>query len=126
MKSILAVLVGYLVFGVSTILLFHIAGVDPRQQPGIGFRIGSTVYGVLFALLAGYTAARIVGKNEIKHSVGVASIIALLAGISILAQPELESHWSQFSALILLAPAAVLGGWLRKRQTGKTSSSQAE
>ena len=126
MKSILAVLVGYLVFGISAVLFFQVAGVDPRQQPGIGFRIGSTVYGVFFALLAGYTAARIAGKNEIRHSIGVACILALLAAISILAQPGLESHWSQFSALILMAPAAVLGGWLRTRQTGTSGSKQAE
>ena len=126
MKSLLAVLIGYLVFGISAVVLFQVAGVDPHQQPGIGFRIGSTVYGVFFAILAGYSAARIAGKNEIKHSVGVACIIALLAGISILAQPRIESHWSQYSALILMAPAATLGGWLRTRQTGTPGSKQAQ
>ncbi len=117
MKSVLAVLVGYLVFGISAVLLFQLAGVNPHQQPSLGFRIGSTVYGVLFALLAGYTAARIAGKNEIKHAVGVACILALLAGISIIAQPGLESHWSQVSALVFMTPAALIGGWLRARQS---------
>jgi hypothetical protein len=126
MKSVLAVLVGYLVFGVSAVLLFRIAGVDPHQQPGLGFRIGSIAYGILFALLAGYTAARIAGKNEIKHSAGVACILALLAGVSILAQPGLESYWSQLSALILMAPSAVFGGWLRKHQSEKSSLKQPE
>jgi hypothetical protein len=122
MKSIIAVLVGYLVFGLSAVLLFKVAGVGPHDQPSLGFRIGSTIYGILFALLAGYTAARIAGKHEIKHSVGVACILALLAGISILAQPGLESHWSQYSALVLMAPAAIAGGWLRGRQAKKSGS----
>ncbi len=126
MKSILAVLAGYLVFGLSAVLLFQVAGVDARQVPSPGFLVGSTIYGVLFAFLAGYTAARIAGKNEIGHSIGVACILALIAVVSIVAQPGLESHWSQISALILMAPSAVLGGWLRRRQSGRSRPKQME
>ncbi len=117
MKSVLAVLIGYAIFGVSAVLLFQLAAVDPHQIPSLGFRIGSIVYGILFAFLAGYAGAHIAGKAEMKHASGVAAIIALLAVISIIAQPGLESHWSQYSALILMAPAAIAGGWFRKRQT---------
>lgn len=126
MKSLLAILIGYLVFGVSAVLLFQVAGVDPHKQPGLGFEIGSTIYGVFFALLAGYAAAHIAGKAEIQHSIGVACILAFLAGISMLAQPGLDSYWSQEGALILMAPSAVLGGWLRKRQARKSDSKQTE
>lgn len=117
MRSFLAILVGYLVFGISAALLFQLAHVDPHQQPGVGFMIGSTVYGVLFAIAAGYTSARIAGKKELVHAGVVACIIALLALVSIFAQPGLPTYWSQIAAIVFIAPAAVLGGWLRVRQT---------
>ena len=117
MRSILAVLVGYLVFGISAVALFQLAHIDPHQQPGIGFMIGSSLYGIVFAGAAGYTAARIAGKRELANASLVAGIIALLAFISILAQPGLPTYWSQIAAIVVMAPAAVLGGWLRGRQT---------
>ncbi len=73
MRSLLAILVGYLVFGISAVLLFQFTGV-------------------------------------------VACIIALLALVSIFAQAGLPSYWSQIAAIVFMAPAAVLGGWLRARQ----------
>jgi hypothetical protein len=116
MKSFLAVLVGYLVFGVSTILLFAVAGIDPRQDPEIGFRIWSTAYGVFFAFSGGYVAARVAGKNEVTHASAVACILAFLATASLIAQPGHGSLWSQIAALGFMSPAAVLGGVVRARQ----------
>jgi hypothetical protein len=116
MKSVLAVLVGYLVFGIPTILLFTVAGVDPRQEPELGFRIWSTAYGVFFAFTGGYVAARIAGKKEITHASAVACILAFLATVSLIAQPGHGSLWSQIAALGFMTPAVIFGGVLRARQ----------
>ena len=116
MKSLLAVLVGYLVFGVSTIVLFKVAGVDPRQEPELGFRIWSTLYGVVFAFTGGYVAARIAGRNELAHAGSVACMLAVIATVSLVAQPGHGSLWSQIAALGFMTPAAILGGVLRARQ----------
>ena len=125
MKSALAVLVGYLVFGVSAVFLFQLSGIDSREQPGAALFIGSTLYGVAFALLAGYVAGLLAGTNETKHAVAVACIMAALAAISLIAQPGEGSHWSQISALIFMAPSAILGGalraWQGKRRRDQTS-----
>jgi len=123
MRSLLAVLVGYLVFGISAVALFQLAHVDPHQVPGVGFMIGSTLYGVFFAIAAGYTAARMGRHKEMLHSGAVAGIIALLALVSILAQPGLPSYWSQITAIVFIAPTALVGGWLRARQTREQKSS---
>ena len=122
MRPFLAIIVGYLVFGLSAVLLFQLAHVDPHQQPGVGFMIGSTLYGIVFAGAAGYVAARIAGKRELAIAGAVAGIIAFLALISILAQPGLPTYWSQLAAMILMAPAAVVGGWMRTRKTRKKIS----
>jgi hypothetical protein len=116
MKSVLAVLVGYLIFAVSAIVLFQFSGVDPRQEPEIGFRIWSTVYGVVFALAAGYVAARIAGSKEVRHASAVACILAVIATVSLIAQPGHGSLWSQIAALGFMTPAAILGGLIRARQ----------
>ena len=116
MKTFLAILIGYLVFGISAVILFQLSHVDPHQLPGVGFMIGSTIYGVVFAIAAGYTAARIAGKKELVYAGIVACLLALLAFISIIAQPGLQTHWSQIAAIIFMAPAAILGGWFRARQ----------
>jgi len=116
MKSILAVLVGYLVFGVSAIVLFQVADADPQQEPEFGFRIWSTVYGVFFALTSGYIAARVAGKKEITHASAVACILASIATVSLIAQPGHGLLWSQFAALGFMTPAAILDGVIRARQ----------
>ncbi|MCX6145261.1 MAG: hypothetical protein NTZ35_18815 [Ignavibacteriales bacterium] len=116
MKSVLAVLVGYLVFGVPTILFFTVAGIDPRQEPELGFRIWSTVYGVFFAFAGGYVAARIAGKREVTHASAMACILAFLATASFIVQPGHGSLWSQIAALGFMTPAVILGGVLRARQ----------
>jgi surface polysaccharide O-acyltransferase-like enzyme len=115
-KSVLAVLVGYLVFGISAILLFQVAGVDPQQEPQFGFRIWSTLYGVFFALAGGYIAARIAGKKEVTHASAVACILAVIATVSLIAQPGHGLLWSQIAALGFMTPAAILGGVVRARQ----------
>lgn len=115
MRTFLAILVGYCVFGVSAVILFQVSHVDPHQEPGIGFMIGSTLYGIIFAIGAGYTAARIARTGELRNGIIVGGFIALLAAISIIAQPGSPTHWSQIAAIVFMAPAAVLGGWFRAR-----------
>lgn len=116
MKSVLAVLAGYLVFGISAILLLQISGVDPRQEPEPGFRIWSAIYGVLFAFAGGYVAGWIAGRKEILHASAVALLLAVIATVSLIAQSDHGSLWSQVSALVFMAPAAVLGGVMRARR----------
>lgn len=116
MRSFLAAVAGYLVFGVSAVAMFQISGVDPHQQPGVGFMVGSTIYGVVFAIAGGYVSAAIVARKQLMHAGIVAAIIAVLALISIFAQPGLPTYWSQIAAIVFMTPSAVFGGWLRARQ----------
>lgn len=124
MKSILAVLVGYLIFGASSVLLFLVAGIDPKRSPEVEFRIWSTLYGIFFALLGGYTAAAMAGRKELWHASSVAIILTLLATISLIAQPGGSSVWSQISALGFMVPAVILGGIVRLRQMKRKDAGQ--
>ncbi len=115
-RSVVGVVVGYLVFGASAAMLFALNGQDPNIVPGTGFLAASVVYGVAFAILGGFLAAVIAGRKEVVHAGIVAAIIATIALVSLLAKFGKSSIWSEVSVLVLMAPAALFGGNLRSRR----------
>ncbi len=105
-RSVAAVLIGYVVFAGSAVLLFNAAGRDPHAPQSLGFIIFTVVYGILFAGLGGLLAARIAPKKPTVHAALVSLLIALGATVSLLAAPGAGSTWSQWAALIFMAPSA--------------------
>ena len=67
-------------------------------------------------LIGGYVAARLARRRPLAHGVAVAALLALGATISLLSTLGRGAVWSQVAALVLMAPCAVLGSWLRSRQ----------
>ena len=114
LRSIGAVAVGYLVFGSSAALLFQMSGQPPHEQAPVAFKIGSIVWGAVFALVAGWLTARIAVRRPATHAAVLAGVIALGALISLAAAPG--AKWSQLSALAVMAPCAWLGGLRAKAQ----------
>ena len=114
LKSILAVVAGYLVFGVSAALLFRFAGQAPHAEVPLAFMVWTTVYGMVFALVAGYVAAALAPSRPRRHAVIVAVLIAASALGSLVASPAGTSRWSQVTSLVCIAPCAALGGRLRR------------
>jgi O-antigen/teichoic acid export membrane protein len=119
LRSVSAVVVGYLPFGVSAVLLFKLTGRDPHAPAPLGFMLLSTLYGVAFAILSGYLAARLAGRRPLSHAIAVAGIIGLGALISIVLRPVGAALWSQMTALVLMAPSASLGGLIHRRRLGR-------
>ncbi len=107
--------VGYLLFAVSAALLFLATGRDPHQEQDISFFVFSVVYGMAFAGAGGYVAGAIADRKPRLHGGAVALIVALGATASLLAQPGAGSKWSQATALLLMAPAALVGGIVRSK-----------
>jgi hypothetical protein len=99
------------VFAFSAALLFQLSGHDPHAAPGIGFAVLSILWGVTFAALGGYVAVITSKRETLTASIGVSIVLAVLAGVSLVADHS-GSIWSQVSALLLMAPAATLGGWM--------------
>ena len=110
LRSIGAVLGGYLVFLVSAVALFQVAKRPPGVWPGLGFAAFSILYGAAFAMAAGWVAARLAPRSPLAHAGVVAGLLATIACVSMLAQMRQASHWSQWAAILLFAPAAVIGG----------------
>lgn len=114
-RSIAAVIAGYLLFALSAAALFAISGRDPHGVVDTTFMVLSIAFGVIFSFLAGFSAASIARQRRSLHGLAVAVIIAIGAIVSLVAAPGEGSLWSQISALALFAPAAALGGWAREK-----------
>ena len=123
-RSILAVMMGYLTFGLSASLLFGLSGRDPHVTPGVGFLVFAILYGVGFAALGGYLAATVGRRRQVAHAAAVAVIIGIAALVSLVAQAGNGAIWSELATLFLMAPAAVAGADLRRRSGGGAGSAQ--
>jgi hypothetical protein len=108
LRQVLGWLVGYGISLASSLAWFAAMHRPPYLAQSNWFMAATAVYGVLFAILGGYIAARI-ASYPAGFAVGVT--IAVLSIISLLVDAGM--HWSQYVALVLMSPAAVLGAKLR-------------
>jgi hypothetical protein len=116
LRSVLAVLAGYLIYSVPTVLLYQAAGQASPMRPTSGFVVGSALQGILFAFLGGYVAAWIAPLRDRLHAGVVALIIAAAALLQAWANPDISASGTQLTALFFVAPCAWLGGVLRSFQ----------
>jgi hypothetical protein len=98
-------LLGYLISGVSSFLLFTVSRHAPHQPASPPFISFAAIYGVAFAFFGGWVAAKIGGHSS---GVAVGIIIAVMSVFSAW-YDHAGSHWSQWVAVLLMAPAAVIG-----------------
>ena len=116
MRGVLAVVSGYLIFAGSAVLFFRLTNVDPHSPAAIGFEMLTIVYGLAFALLGGFVAGKIARRTDLLWGIVLALVIALGATVSIIARPGAGALWTQTAALLLFAPASVVGDWIRIRR----------
>ena len=83
MRSVVAIVVGYLVFGVSSAILFAAGG---------------------------YLAARMAGRRPLLHAGVVSGIVATTAILAMIVERQASSLRSQIAVLFVMAPAALAGG----------------
>src|SRR4051794_38460722 len=116
MRLFVAVLTGYMVFAVASVLLFQLTLHDPRTTPSLMFGIMSVAWGIWAAGLGGYVAVRIARPPTLLASIVVGCLIAVGALASLIADWGSASMWSQVSTMLLMAPAACGGGRLALRK----------
>jgi hypothetical protein len=114
MRVLFGILAGDVLFAVLTAAMFKLLGRDPHAPADTQFMAATAALGVLFAIAGGYLAATVARTAPVFAGLGVAVLIAGGAIASaIIARPA--SMWSQVAAVALLAPAAILGGFVRGR-----------
>ena len=116
LRSILAVLAGYAVFVLGAALVFGLSGQKPHADASASFKTLAIVVGTAFAIAGGYLTATMARKSPVAHAIALGILLASIAAWSIHASPIKDPIWSQVSALLFMAPAAILGGVLRSLQ----------
>ena len=114
-RTVLGIIAGDIISVGSTLLLFYFARVDPHAPATPRFMALSIVYGVAFALLAGFVAGLISRRPDLVTGLLLACIIAVPAAITFFRSAP-ETPWTQAAAFFLMAPAALMGDWLRKNR----------
>ena len=115
-RSILAVLAGYAVFVLGAALVFGLSGQKPHADASAGFKTLAIVVGTAFAIAGGYLTGSIAKKAPVGHATALGVVLAGIAAWSIHASPVKDPIWSQVSALLFMAPGAILGGVFRSLQ----------
>jgi hypothetical protein len=115
LRSVVAVLIGYIVFAVSAYAVFRLSGHAAHAVASVPFMLVSIASGVVFAIVGGYIAAWLAGRRPLAHAVAMAVLLAVGATVSLASTLGHGAIWSQVAALTLMAPGAVLGGWIRAR-----------
>jgi uncharacterized membrane protein len=123
LRSVAGVVVGYFVFFLSAFFLFRLTGHDPYAPASVSFAVLSIVVGIVVAFVAGYIAAVIGKRAPIWHSAGVGIILALVALVSMAMRWGHGEIWTQVAAVLVMAPSAALGGFLRAAQVCRPQSS---
>lgn len=108
MRVASGVILGYLLFELLWFALFRVTNTDPHAPASISFEAGAVVFGLLFALSAGYLASFIGGRPDFVAAWIVGGLIALSAVVMMIRK---GAAWPQVAALLFMAPAVVTGGW---------------
>jgi len=115
-RVVAGVVTGFLIFAISGALLFRLIGIDPHADSPVRFMILCTAYGVFFAAMGGYLAAVIAGEKERRCGLAVMILIDLSAMVSLAMTMGKGSMWSPIATMVVMSPAAALGGWARSKR----------
>jgi len=111
LRKIIAVIAGYLVFAVSSVLLFQLSGQHPHEAAPLKFKLITIAYGAFFSVVAGFVVQLIARQRKLTLNIILAILMFVLAGISALTSKG--DHWTQLFAMLIFAPVSVMGGYLK-------------
>ena len=115
MRVFSGIVLGYLLFELLWHAVFRVTNTDPHAPASISFQAGAVIFGVLFALAAGFLAGFIGGRP---HFIAAKVAGVLVAVTAVVVMRRKGAAWPQVVALLFLAPAVMVGGYsyvLRRR-----------
>jgi hypothetical protein len=117
LRNILGVITGYAIFVASSLALFKLSGQNPHGQTTIAFQLFAAVYGIAFSFLSGLVLQLVARTKNLTLNFVLAFIMAGFATFSLIKAEG--THWTQLLAIIVFAPASVLGGFFYIRRYKK-------
>lgn len=109
MRTALGIIIGYIIFVLTSLAFFNISGQKPHADATISFMLITAVYGIVTSFISGLIAQTIAGKKGMLVNYILTIIIAGFAAFSMFKANG--NKWTQLEAICLFAPASVLGGW---------------
>jgi len=121
LRSIVAVILGYAVFAVSSGAIFLLSGHPAHAPASMAFMLMTIVAGIVFAAVGGYVAGWLAGRRPVTHALAVGVLLAVGAAVSLAMTLGHGAVWTQIAALLLMAPSAVAGGWWRAQALSRAT-----
>ena len=113
LRNILGVVVGYLIFALSAVLLFKLSGIAPHADADFGTIAIVIMFGVVFSFAGGYVGKLIAGGGTMMVNYVLSLLIAGFAVFSLIKSSG--SHYTQISAIVIFAPVSLVGGFFAFR-----------
>jgi hypothetical protein len=116
LKQTLGVIAGYIVFVISSLLLFRLSGVKPHAEASVLFMFLTFVYGTIFSFISGVATQIIAKTKNLKVNYMLFVIMAGFATFSLFKSDG--SSWTQLLAIFVFAPISILGGFFMIKKAG--------
>ena len=122
LRSIVSIVVGFIVWYASVVILWILFGYNAGNMPSSDFLMFSVVVEALFAVGVGYLTALIAKKKEHIHGIILGIVFAVYGIVDLIIYflKDFEMpFWVPVTTIVIIAPCAVLGGWLRSRRVDR-------
>ncbi len=124
-RSLLAVLCGFVVFFTMVRMMAAFAGNGPDTSgayvngPVMHYLVVSLIWTVAGAMLAGYVTARVAGSHEFPHAAALGLLMVLLSFLSMRQQGISQPGWYQTTVAGCGPISAMLGAAVRMLTKGR-------
>ncbi|MDN3658064.1 hypothetical protein QWZ08_20600 [Ferruginibacter paludis] len=113
-RKIVSVIAGYIIFVITALALFKFSGQKPHADPTTTFVILTAIYGAVTSFIAGLVTQMISRTKSLIINYILAFIIAGFATFSLV--KSAGNHWTQLLAIIIFAPASIVGGLIYNKK----------
>jgi hypothetical protein len=121
-RSIISIITGYVSFSIAVLILWLVFGYGPKDVPPDNFLIFSIFCEAFLSAGSGYLTALIAQHRELLHT-GILAAIFVIVGLgSLIFKTYPYPYWVSLSIVIINAPCALLGGYIRQSITRKANS----
>lgn len=122
MRSVVAIVTGYLFLTLAIFLLFAIWFVDApvgEIDPSWTFIAVAVVWGFCASAIGGYLCGKIARRRPFEHAAALALTTGVIGVISMFASFGEEPVGFQLANLVVLMAGALAGGYLRVQRAGR-------
>lgn len=119
MRSVVAVIAGYVFLTLAIFLLFAVWFVDAPVgdiDPSWSFILVAVLWGFLASAAAGYLCGKVAGRRPFEHGVALALTTGAIGVVSMFASFGEEPVGFQLANLVVLMSGSVAGGYLRAQR----------